>query len=143
MKIYLASSWRNKFQPSIVSRLRRDGFDVYDFRNPPKSSRFQSWGLVSKNWQSWTKQDYLQALKHPIAVEAYYSDFNAMKQADVCVLLLPSGRSAHVEAGYMKGKGKPVYVLDLDENPATELMYKIFDGIFLSYGDLKRKLTTI
>ena len=140
MKIYLASSWRNEFQPAIVARLRRDGFDVYDFRNPPKSPPFRSWSLVSTNWQSWTKQDYLQALRHPIAVEAYYSDFSAMKQADVCVLLLPSGCSAHVEAGYMKGKGKPVYVLDLDEKPATELMYKLFNGIFLNYDDLKRRL---
>jgi len=140
MKIYLASSWRNKFQQTIVARLRRDGFDVYDFRNPPKSLPLQSWNLVRKNWQSWTKQDYIQSLKHPIAVEAYYSDFNAMEQADICVLLLPSGRTAHVEAGYMKGTGKPVYVLDFDENPAVELMFKIFDGIFLSYGDLKRKL---
>ena len=32
--IYVASSWRNKFQPTIVERLRADGFDVYDFRNP-------------------------------------------------------------------------------------------------------------
>lgn len=35
MKIYVASSWRNTYYPSVVSALRDAGHDVYDFRNPP------------------------------------------------------------------------------------------------------------
>ena len=51
-----------------------------------------------------------------------------MQAADFCVLLLPCGRSAHSEAGWMKGKGKKVFVLDMSERPTPELMYQMFDA---------------
>lgn len=34
-KIYVASSWRNSFQLDVVSFLRNEGHEVYDFKNPP------------------------------------------------------------------------------------------------------------
>lgn len=37
MRIYVASSWRNTYYPSVVSALREAGHDIYDFRNPPKA----------------------------------------------------------------------------------------------------------
>lgn len=33
-KIYVASSWRNPYQPEVVAALRKAGHQVYDFRNP-------------------------------------------------------------------------------------------------------------
>mgnify|MGYP000895361354 FL=1 len=50
-----------------------------------------------------------------------------MHEADYCVLLLPCGRSAHSEAGWMKGQGKKVFILDLSEHPTPELMYQMYD----------------
>ena len=35
MKTYVASSWRNSHQQSVVHVLRTAGHEVYDFRNPP------------------------------------------------------------------------------------------------------------
>lgn len=34
MKIYVASSWRNQYQPEVVATLRAVGHEVYDFKNP-------------------------------------------------------------------------------------------------------------
>jgi hypothetical protein len=34
MKIYVASSWRCKYQPEVVRKLRALGHEVYDFRGP-------------------------------------------------------------------------------------------------------------
>lgn len=34
-RIYVASSWRNPYQPGIVDLLRMHGHKAYDFRNPP------------------------------------------------------------------------------------------------------------
>ena len=33
-RIYVASSWRNKYFPEVVDALRAAGHQVYDFRNP-------------------------------------------------------------------------------------------------------------
>src|SRR4051812_37731805 len=34
LKVYVASSWRNDFQPGVVRALRSDGHQVYDFKGP-------------------------------------------------------------------------------------------------------------
>lgn len=37
-KIYVASSWRNKYFPEVVDALRAAGHQVYDFCKPPLMS---------------------------------------------------------------------------------------------------------
>ena len=32
-RIYVASSWRDPYQPEVVAALREAGHEVYDFRN--------------------------------------------------------------------------------------------------------------
>uniref|UniRef100_A0AB33IWX6 Uncharacterized protein n=1 Tax=Prevotella sp. GTC17254 TaxID=3236794 RepID=A0AB33IWX6_9BACT len=105
------------------------GYDTYDFKHPEDNeiSGF-SWALVDKNYSNWTCNDFQKGLRHPEAVNAFEKDFHAMQEADCCVLLLPCGRSAHSEAGWMKGQGKKVFILDLSERPTPELMYRMFDA---------------
>lgn len=125
MRIYLASSWRNKNQPAVLKTLRDAGHYVYDFRNPDGDTGF-SWSKITDKPID-TTEAMLRVLSHPIAQKGFNSDFDAMKWADMCVLLLPCGRSAHLESGWFSGKGKPVAVLARDiEEP--ELMYKCFDN---------------
>lgn len=132
MKIYLASSWRNPYQPATVELLRTAGHEVYDFQHPPGGDHLGfSWSEIDPAWRDWQPDEYLEALEHPTAVAGFESDFGAMEWADAGVLLLPCGRSAHLEAGWMVGAGKPVLiVLDDEEFPAPggsnpELMYKM------------------
>ena len=71
-----------------------------------------------------------------MARKGFFNDKCAMDWADTCVLVLPSGRSAHTEAGVMKGEGKEVIVFTpLKQEP--ELMYKLFDGIISNAKDLR------
>jgi len=135
MKIYVASSWRNSHQPEVVQKLRRAGHEVYDFKNPKEGDHGFHWSNVSlKREESGycTGAALKEALAHSRAVEGFASDFGAMKRADACVLVLPCGRSAHLEAGWMAGAGKPVYVLAppklLGELIEPELMYGLLSG---------------
>lgn len=50
MKIYVASSWRNEFYPSVVSALRDAGHVVYDFRNPPSGGHGFKWSEISPDY---------------------------------------------------------------------------------------------
>ncbi len=125
MKIYVASSWRNDRQQEVVARLRAEGHEVYDFKNPEPYTGF-AWSEIDPNWENWTNEEYFKALDHPRAVEGFKSDFDAMLWADVCVLVMPCGRSAHTEAGWMQGMNKPTIVL-IEEKAEPELMYKIFE----------------
>jgi hypothetical protein len=135
-KIYVASSWRNEFQPEVVELLKLLGHDVYDFRHPKEGDNGFHWGEIDHNWENWTSEEYVEALKHPIAEAGYKVDFDAMKWADCCVMVLPCGRSANTEAGWMKGVGKKVYIYQpIKQEP--ELMYKIYDGIITSMTNLQ------
>lgn len=135
MKIYVASSWRNQIYQFVVDKLREAGFEVYDFRNPQPGNNGFHWSEIDPNWQNWDFHQYTEALEHPIAKSGFSNDMTALMNADICVLVLPSGRSAHLEAGYAIGAEKPTYII-IPEKMEPELMYKMASGIFLNVEDL-------
>ena len=134
MNIYVASSWRNNHQQHVVATLRALGHDVYDFQDPPGKTGFH-WSDIDRDWEKWSTEEYRKALNNPIAIEGFNSDFNAMQAADACILVLPCGRSAHTEAGWMKGSGKPVFIY-APEQEEPELMYKIYNGVVSDMKEL-------
>lgn len=127
MKIYLASSWRNTHQPAWLAALRSAGHEVYDFRNPAPGNAGFGWRQVDPGLVENLSAERLRAaLAHPVSQQGFDHDFNAMQWADACVLLLPCGMSAHLEAGWFGGAQKPV-VIAAPEMREPELMYKVFD----------------
>ncbi|MBQ9201036.1 MAG: hypothetical protein IJ154_01515 [Bacteroidales bacterium] len=127
-RVYVASSWRNAWQPEVVRRLREAGHEVYDFRNPPHGRGGFHWADIDEGWQQWSVPQYVKGMDHPIAQAGFKTDFDAMLWADACVLVLPCGRSAHTEAGWLKGAGiKTIVYMPQAQEP--ELMYKLFDKV--------------
>jgi hypothetical protein len=62
--------------------------------------------------------------------------------ADACVLSLPAGRSAHIEAGFCVGAKIPTLIL-LGGELEADLMYKMATGIFTDLGGLIERLKKI
>ena len=121
-KIYVASSWRNTYSPEVVDSLRAAGHEVYDFRNPPHGGSGFHWTDIDDNAPNWTFNEYAEGLHHPLAEQQFNADLKALKWADICVLVIPCGRSAHAEAGWMAGAGKKVVVY-IPEMIEPELMH--------------------
>lgn len=138
-RIYVASSWRNKYYPEVVETLRKAGHDVYDFRNPPHGGAGFHWTDIDENAASWKFGQYVVGLRHPKAERQFQNDLQALYQADTCVLVLPSGRSAHLEAGWCAGRGKKV-IAYIPEMVEPELMYKLFDKVVGSLDELEHCL---
>jgi len=134
-KIYVASSWKNVYFPEVVARLRAEGHEVYDFRNPPHGGNGFKWTEIDPAAHSWSFGQYREGLEHPKAVRQFQADEEAMLWADTCVLVLPCGRSAHTEAGWFAGAGRKVvaYIPQFDE---PELMYKLFDAVVGTLDEL-------
>ncbi len=124
MKIYVASSWRNDFQPGVVAALREDGHQVYDFKD---SDGFH-WTEVDGGWEEWPSDipKYLEGLTHPCAERGFDRDMKALRECDACVYVMPCGVSASLEAGWACGAGKLVivYVPAIRE---PDLMVKMAD----------------
>lgn len=134
--VYVASSWKNDIQPHVCAALAKAHIDHYDFKNPGSNHGF-SWNEVDPDYDAnstevWT---YLRMLQHSRAIEGFKLDFEAMQKADTFVLVLPCGKSAHLELGWAVGAGKRTAILL--ENPIQpELMYKMVDYFAFSIYDL-------
>lgn len=141
-KIYVASSWRNTYYPEVVARLRAAGHEVYDFRNPPHGGNGFRWTYIDENAPNWDFKQYAEGLNHPLAERQFKADLDALDWADACVLVLPCGRSAHTEAGWMAGRGKKVvvYIPKMEE---PELMYKLFDAVVDSIDGILQHLQSV
>ncbi len=112
--VYVASSWRNLYQQAVVGALRSAGIPHYDFRHPAPGNTGFNWREIDPNWITWTPEQWRAALDHPIAQAGFRMDFGGMNRADCGVLVLPSGRSSHLEVGYMAAQGTPIFTLALE-----------------------------
>lgn len=146
--VYVASSWRNLMQPAVCATLQAAGIAHYDFKNPPNGTGF-SWrevktaerasisvhsiGAKGSDWER--TDEYLSMIEHPRAIEGFTADFDAMKRADTFVLVLPCGKSAHLELGWAVGAGKRTAIL-LEDPVEPELMYRMVDYLAPSLSDL-------
>lgn len=140
-RIYVASSWRNEFQPVIVHSLRTAGHEVYDFREPEPGNKGFAWSAIDPDWLGWEPKEYARLIEtHPVAREGFNLDKRALDWCDTCVLILPCGRSAHLEAGYCAGQGKQVIFYLRPEKFEPELMYLLGSGFAFDHESLLEQL---
>lgn len=132
--VYVASSWRCAMQLGVVETLRAAGIACYDFKRD-EGAQFH-WSEVGVNSEVENHENYFAGLVHPRGEAGFASDFGAMQRADTFVLVLPCGRSAHLELGWAVGAGKRTAILLEEEVRPPELMYKLVDYLAPTLHDL-------
>lgn len=65
----------------------------------------------------------------------FEDDLDGLKSADKLIMVLPAGKSSHIEAGIAYGLGKKCYAIGSYEK--TDSLYLIFDKIFADIEELK------
>ncbi len=136
MRIYVASSWRNERQQEIVRSLRGEGHEVYDFKNPRGGENGFHWSNIDATWQDWSPKDYRQnLLTAREAAYGYMSDMRAMEWCEAMLLVMPCGRSAHLEMGWAAGARKITGYL-IEDAFEPELMTLMCDDIFVSLDEV-------
>ncbi len=131
-KIYLIGSLRDKRIPEIANEIRKEtGHEVFDDWFAPGPRADDHW----KEYETARGRSYKEALKGYAATHIFSFDKNHLDTSDIGVLILPSGRSCHLEAGYMIGCGKKLYVL-MDEPDRYDVMYQFATGIAFSMEEL-------
>lgn len=140
--VYVASSWRNPLQTAVCAALRSVKIPHYDFKNPTPNNHGFHWSEVLPSYQRndsnqlCETSEYIEGLNNPIAIDGFARDYDAMKQADTCILILPCGRSAHLEMGWFVGTNKRTAILLGGPLVTPELMYKMVDYLAPSLFDL-------
>jgi hypothetical protein len=128
VRVYVASSWKNLFQATVVEALRSAGHDVYDFRHPAEGDEGFHWTSVERAPRPWSAELLRDVLLRPIARQGFANDMGALVQCDACVLVLPCGRSAHLELGWAAGALKVTAVL-MSQPDEPELMYAMLGRV--------------
>jgi hypothetical protein len=138
MKIYLIGSLRNPRVPEVSAQLREDGHDVFDdwyAAGPEADDYWQKYEIARGH-------TYSEALKGFAANHVYHFDKHHLDTADCAVLLLPAGKSGHLELGYIIGTGKPGYIV-LDETKPVErwdVMYLFAKAVLPDVASLRAAL---
>jgi hypothetical protein len=126
-QIYMASSWKNA---PIVNRLaelfRAQELQVYSFAEMFEGQHHFNWPDVLDV----KEHDGITALECEDSRKAYNCDKYFLEWANCCVLLNPAGRDAHLEAGYIKGKGGRLYIIGEFPRGEFSIMYNLADGLY-------------
>jgi hypothetical protein len=130
--IYLIGSLRNPVVGDIAKRLRDLGYEVFDDWRAAGEEADDKW----RDYEKARGHDYQTALKGYAAHHVFHFDKTHIDRADVGVLVLPAGKSAHLELGYMIGRGKPGFIL-LDQDPERfDVMYLFSTAVCRTIDEL-------
>lgn len=131
---FIASRWRNKDSIlELTQKIREKGKTVYCFIEG--DGRDYKWKDTSRD-----PEEFMQAFennpdwhKDPTVKEVFDIDMNTLRDSESLILLLPAGKSAHLEAGIAYGMGK--HCILIGEQKETESLYLIFKEFYPSIDD--------
>lgn len=134
--IYLIGSLRNEKVPEIANVLRAEGWEVFDqwYGAGPEADDY---------WQKYCKNkgmNFKQALADHGAQHVYHFDRRFLEAADTVVLVLPAGRSGHLELGWALGRGKRGFILLDGEPDRYDVMYNFATGVCIGMEELLDEL---
>ena len=133
---FISSRWRNKkVVLELTEQLRAKGKTVYCF--------FEGDGKSNEIWakkETHTPEAYMEEFEQTpdwqenFAIRHMFeTDMKALKQSHTLILLLPAGKSSHIEAGVAYGMGKKCILIG--EQKEAESLYLIFDAFYQSIDE--------
>jgi hypothetical protein len=131
MKIYIATSWQMEGTAILIGQRLREAGHLVDCFCEKQSGRYVFYWLDLVNKENELgNHDAKSFIDDPRVKRAFREEKNWLDWADVCVLIVPSDRSAHLEAGYAKGQGKKLFVLGGFIKGQFDVMYNFADGLY-------------
>ena len=136
VNIYLIGALKNPAIQAAAKQLRQAGYNIWD--------EWHGAGPEADEW--WQKYEeargrtYQEALAGLHAQDVFLFDRVHLDLADCAILLMPAGKSGHLELGYFAGTGKPAFIL-LDEEPKRYDVMPNFATVCYSMAELIEKLS--
>lgn len=139
MKIYIMGSLRNPEIPKFANRLSAEGFEVFaDWfaPGPNTDDYFRKYAKI-RGWS------YKEALNSLAARQVFRFDLHHLETCHAAVMLMPAGKSAHLELGYLRGRETPAYILFDREPKRYDIMTQFASDIFFAESELVTELKTL
>lgn len=135
--IYLIGSLRNPQIPVVAQDLRAVGFEVFDdwYAAGPRAD--DHW----RDYELGRGRNFIEALDGRAVRHVFEFDKANLDRCDAAVLVLPAGKSGHLELGYVIGRGKPGFIL-MDEMPDRfDAMYRFATAAVVHTADLYARIS--
>ena len=138
-EFFIAGRTRNKENILNICKIFEDlNISHYSFLKNEESHKEAGLDLNDNNLADTFEKLELQS----DAVKTIFkNDLEGEKNSKNYLLVLPAGKSAHIEAGIAYGLGKKCYAIG--EYDVTDSLYLIFDKIFADINELKEFLENI
>lgn len=139
MKIYLASSWKNEGLVKEIALLVRSwGHEVDCFCDPSTGRYVFHFSEIGPAHSL----DAIQFLADHRSQKAFAEDKKHLDWSEAVILLLPCGKSSHLEAGYARGCGKSLFIIGEFPPGEFDVMYGFANGLF-RYDELEKLKKTL
>jgi hypothetical protein len=137
--VYVIGSLRNPEVPKLASFLRTMGYDAFDdwYAAGPEADDY---------WRDYEKakgNSFAGALQGWAAEHVWSYDKSHLDRCEAAVLMLPAGKSGHLELGYFIGTGKPGFIILDDQPERYDVMYKFATAVVHNKEELADALSRL
>ena len=130
-RIYIASSWKNQQAVlELAETLELHGFEVDAFCRATDQRYAFHWSEFMDDKIELLKYDAVSFINDPKVQRAFAEDKKWLDWSDTVIMLMPCGRSSHLEAGYAKGQGKRLFIYGEFLKGEFDVMYGFAEGLF-------------
>lgn len=131
-QVYVIGSLRNKQVPLVAQAIRAAGYNAFDDWYAAGPEADDHW----KTYEEAKGSTYREALSGAAAKNVFAFDKRNIDASAAAVLVLPAGKSGHLELGYVAGTGKPTFVLFENEVDRWDVMYQFATEICIGVPEL-------
>lgn len=143
-KLYLIGSLRNAAVPALASRLRKSvpQFEIFDdwYAAGPEADDY--WKAYEQGRYGTDGSAYVTALGGYAADHVFQFDKHHIDTSSHALLMLPAGKSGHMEITYAAyGAGcNTAILLEEGADPRWDVMYKFIPNILTSFQEVEEWL---
>lgn len=118
-KVYIGGALANPEIVRLTRALLDAGYDAFsEWYTPGKEA-----DVLWRDYELALGYTYREALQRPSAKNTFSFDKRHIDGSDIFVMVLPCGKSAHLELGYAIGRGMPGIIYMPNEPERWDVMY--------------------
>jgi len=132
---FVSGKWRNRDNVlKLTNEIRKKGYTVYCFLE----AEYSIHRIANDPENEMKNFENLDWRNDPYVKNIFQKDMEGQRYSSTFVMLLPAGKSCHIEAGVAYGMGKKCILIG--EQKEAESLYLIFDAVYPSEKDFLQTL---
>lgn len=135
--IYLIGSLRHPRVRQVADALRAHRLDVFDDWHAAGPEADDIW----QRYEMERGHTFREGLRGRHAQTVLNFDRTHLDRCTAAVLVMPAGKSGHVELGYVLGQRKPGYILLEQEPERWDVMYGLATNVYYWIDEIVKELT--